>query len=152
MPHLTLDLPPDELRVNRTRGRSYLSWLRAKDEYKEACWMAALTQQGAWRGKAVEWPADLRSVVFLGKRQRCDPSDFGSWFKAGIDALVQFGVFPDDNASRFRSFKVTVGRDWVYPRVELYWGASMADAALAEAMALHEPVTRITRTRKEQKA
>ncbi len=122
MPHLTLDLPPDELRVNRTKGRSYLSWLKAKHDYQNACCMAALTQERAWRGKAAVWPVDLRCVVFLGKGQRCDPTDAGTWFKAGIDALVQYGVFPDDNASRFRSFKVTISRDWAAPRVELEWG------------------------------
>ncbi len=144
MPHLTLDLPPDELRVNRTKGRSYLSWLKVKDEYKEACWGAAVTQEGAWRGKAVDWPTDLRVVLILGKRQRVDLPDAGTWLKAGIDALVQYGVFPDDNASRFRSFKVTVGREWINPHVELYWGTDAeAMADFAEAMALREHITRI---------
>ncbi len=146
MPKLILDLPPDELRVNRTKGRSYLSWLRAKDDYRMACQTAALTQERAWKGKAVDWPTDLRVVLILGKGQRVDLPDAGTWLKAGIDALVQYGVFPDDNASRFRSFKVTVGRDWINPHVELFWGKDaepMAD--LVEALALREHVTRITR-------
>lgn len=114
---VTLDLPLDELRANRRIGEHWGPLHEAKVNYRTLCHLR-LKEQGA-RPYQGEYPVALVATAYLGKGQRCDPSDLGTWAKVAIDVLVASGLLAGDDASHVRPFVALVERDRKQPRLEL---------------------------------
>ena len=114
-------LPPDELRVNRRMGQHWGNQHRAKKDYQEDCGIEALAHEKAiaWRSAWMLERCHLVAVAYLGARQRCDPSDLGSWCKVPLDVLVAQGILASDSAACVRSFTAIVERDARNPRLEI---------------------------------
>lgn len=125
MPLVVLPLPPDELRVNASKGRHWGKIQQAKDDYRLEAWPEIDAQRREWEGVPVHWPTHLYLTAYLGKGQRVDPSDVGTWCKFALDLLVEAGAFPDDNASRIRPFTVDVQRDARNPRIVFAWATGI---------------------------
>lgn len=120
MTTITLPLPPDSLRTNNRMGRHWGTLNKEKKAYKLACALAVraarLTDDDNGR-----YPAHLTLTVYLGKGQRLDPSDAGTFAKAAIDVLVEERVFRGDNSTYINPFTARVERDAHNPRLELSW-------------------------------
>ncbi len=110
----TFPLPPDELRPNRRMGGHWATTNRLKLNYKESCgWV--IHEAGVPSSPIKH--CRLTMTAYLGKRQRVDLPDLGSWGKAAIDAMVSMGVLVDDQASCVSEFTTRVDRDWQNPRL-----------------------------------
>lgn len=124
MPEITLPLPPNSLRVNQSKGVHWGSIESEKSRYLLEC-MAMLNPQMEALGPVsapAAWPVHLRVKLYLGKGQRCDPSDVGTWVKRALDYLVQRGLFPDDSSTYINPFTAEVdGSDRRHPRVVFQW-------------------------------
>ena len=111
---ITFPLPPDELKVNRRMGQHWGIQHRLKDDYRMICRLLARQQcQDSLK------VCRMTATVYLGHRQRCDPSDLGSWCKVPIDALVAEGILLTDSSACIRSFTAFVERDAENPRLEI---------------------------------
>ena len=120
MPRLVLPLPPNELRLNKRIG-GHRGKMGLKDRYMHDCKMAALTQAAQWKGIPQTWPVCVKGTVFLPARWRADCADVGGWAKSALDALVEMGVWPDDDSRYIRPFVGDVQHDKTNPRLELEW-------------------------------
>lgn len=119
---ITLPLPPSELRVNRRMGEHWGAYHKAQKRYRRDCDAVLLLKapkdvdESRW-----QYPVSMRAVLYLGKWQRVDPSDAGSWIKTAIDCLVAWRILPDDGYRYINPFTVEVKRDLANPRLEISW-------------------------------
>ena len=111
---IVLPLPPDTLRVNHRLGRHWGPLHRDKADYRTACLLLLKGQVWLVDG----YPVHLEATLYLGKGQRCDPTDAGSWCKVCVDCLVTAGLLAGDSAAHINPFTARVERDWKNPRVE----------------------------------
>ena len=121
MAKLILPLPPKELKVNRALGVHWGSTRPFRKAYQLQVAVAARAQRAVWEGKPQPYPVAVRVVAYLGKGQRCDISDLGSWTKGLWDALIAVGVWRDDGSKFLRPMTFDVARDAANPRVEVVW-------------------------------
>ena len=119
MTTIRLPLPPDALRVNRISGAHWGTYRRAKTAYKAS--VLAELGKYTWSDDNMAYPVCMALTAWLGKGQRCDLPDLGSWCKTAIDALVEYGIFRDDSAACIRPLMLDIGRDWANPRLEVTW-------------------------------
>lgn len=111
----TFDLPPISLKTNRRMGGHWSATHSLKVAYRDIC---ALRVKSQHRGETIK-ACHVTATVYLGKGQRCDPSDLGSWAKVPIDTLVAGGAIASDSASCIKRFTAIVERDPGNPRLEI---------------------------------
>jgi len=155
MPRVTLPLPPDELKVNASKGRHWAEIERVKEEYHVKAHPDIKAQRGQWDGVRVHWPVHLWITVYLGNTESgrpklADTSDVGAWCKFPLDLLVKAGAFPDDNAKRLNPVTAVVRWDAAHPRLVFEWDATPPDPTPADALAaaLAEKGARMTKVRR----
>ena len=117
---VSFPLPPDELRTNRRMGGHWGPVNDAKQKYGLAC-RADIRAAGLTSPGPGAFPLHIWLIVYLGKGQRADPSDVGSWMKGAFDCLVTEEVLPGDSSAAINPFTVEVRRDWERPRLEIWW-------------------------------
>lgn len=121
MPTLTFRLPDVALKVNRRVGAHWST----TDELKKVEQLFArdaIRDQFPFRLPSAKFaPYHVTCTVYLGKGQRADTSDVGTWCKHLIDQMVRSGVFFDDSPKWIRPFTSDVQRDAKNPRVEISW-------------------------------
>ena len=113
---ITLPLPPDELRTNRTQGHGFWEYQRKKKHYQTKCYVAIVSRD--WPSR--EYPLHVTLTLYLGKGQRCDTWDVPAWAKSGLD-MLKGRVFPDDDSSYLNPVTILVLRDPANPRLEISW-------------------------------
>lgn len=111
-------LPPAELKTNRRMGQYWGNLHRLKASYRTACDMVLL-HRGTQAKRVTVDSCHIVATAYLGKGQRCDPSDLGAWVKSPIDALVTGGWLASDSAAVVKSFTAIVERDAANPRLEI---------------------------------
>ena len=110
-------LPPIELKANRRMGQRWGGTQSLKSSYRTICDMILL-DKGRREGGVTVGSCHIIPTVYLGKGQRCDLPDLGSWCKTPIDALATGGWITTDSAACIKSFTAIPGRDAKNPRVE----------------------------------
>lgn len=120
---VTFPLPPDELRANRRMGGHWGPVHKAKSAYELACraCILAAKEKGLKTPSPGSYPLHVYLEMYLGKGQRCDPTDAGAWTKSVWDSLVYMEIWPGDSAAVINPFTVEVHRDAVTPRLEIWW-------------------------------
>lgn len=113
---IVFPLPPISLKANRRMGQHWGGTHRDKASYRDAC---ILTVKHILRRSETKQTCHMVATVYLGARQRCDPSDLGAWCKVPIDVLVSEGFIASDSAACIKSFTAIVERDATNPRLEI---------------------------------
>ena len=119
MPTIILPLPPDALRVNRALGQHWANTRRAKLSYEMEC--ASMLRAPLTVHMEGPWPVHIHITIWLGKGQRCDLVDAGTWAKPAWDVLTRLKVWPDDGSKYLCPATFYVDRDRANPRIELRW-------------------------------
>ena len=120
MTTVVLPLPPISLKTNRTQGAHWGSYHKAKVAYQDKCREAL--QAYHWTDDNEKYPVHLYITAYVGYRQQLpDLTDLGTWVKAGVDAMVTFGVFVDDDPAHLSPVTLDAKRDRVNPRIEVAW-------------------------------
>jgi len=115
---ITFPLPPIALKVNARMGAHWGPKNDIKVRYQAEC-VKAIKEQITLTNQVMR-RCEIEYRVYLGKGQRADPSDIGSWCKSLFDCLVAMAVIASDSSSCITRLDLAgVGRDWDNPRVEI---------------------------------
>ena len=114
---IPLPLPPKELHPNASAKIHHMKKARIRRQYRETCgWAAkAAILRSSWA--LVSDATVLATFYFNTKRER-DGDNLIAWIKAGIDGLVDAGVFEDDNRIKYLPVVIVVDKT-AAPRVEI---------------------------------
>ncbi len=116
---LAIELPPMPAPLwPNFRSRSHWPRARAISAYRRDAKICALKALGAARPRASAGVVTL-TLLFPNRRNWPDPSNVVSAFKAGLDGLVDAGVFADDKHVQFGEVELRVheGRSAVLAHV-----------------------------------